>query len=102
MDSLAGSAGLAGARAARGSRGFAEEERASLLWEIDADAGTATANGKYTRSLAPFLGVTGVAPAGPGERSTIPPRTEAGGNIDCKELVAGSALYLPVNADGAL
>ena len=46
--------------------------------------------------------MTGVAPAGPGEHSTIPPRAEAGGNIDCKELVAGSALYLPVNAAGAL
>jgi len=82
--------------------GLAEADRASLLWEIDPEAGTATANGKYTRSLAPFLGVTGVAPAGPGERSTIPPRTEAGGNIDCKELVASSILYLPVNTDGAL
>jgi acetamidase/formamidase len=73
-----------------------------LLWEIDNAAGTATANGRYTRPVAPFLGVTGVAPAGDGEHSTIPPRAEAGGNIDCKELVAGSTLYLPVAADGAL
>ena len=65
-------------------------------------AGTATANGKYTRPLAPFLGITGVAPAGPGTHSTVPPRTEAGGNIDCKELTAGSTLYLPVNVDGGL
>jgi acetamidase/formamidase len=86
----------------RARLGFADADRASLLWEIDAEAGTAIANGKYTRSLAPFLGVTGVAPAGPGEHSTIPPRTGAGGNIDCKELVAGSALYLPVNTEGAL
>ena len=35
--------------------------------EIDADAGTATANGTYTRPLAPFLGVTGTAAAAPGE-----------------------------------
>jgi acetamidase/formamidase len=77
-------------------------DQAHLLWEIDAAAGTATANGKYTRPTAPFLGVTGTAPAAPGEHSTIPPRTEAGGNIDCKELVAGSTLYLPVNVDGAL
>ncbi|HEY1698591.1 MAG TPA: acetamidase/formamidase family protein [Trebonia sp.] len=73
-----------------------------LLWEIDAAAGTATANGKYTRPVAPFLGVTGTAPASPGPHSTIPPRAEAGGNIDCKELVAGSVLYLPVNVPGAL
>ena len=82
--------------------GLAGTEPAFLLWEIDAGAGTATANGKYTRPLAPFLGVTGTAPGAPGEHSTIPPRTEAGGNIDCRELVAGSTLYLPVNAGGAL
>jgi acetamidase/formamidase len=82
--------------------GLVGAKQAWLLWEIDADALTATANGKYTRSLAPFLGVTGVAPAGPGQHSTVPPRSEAGGNIDCKELTAGSTLYLPVNVDGAL
>jgi acetamidase/formamidase len=78
------------------------EDCAWLLWEIDAAAGTATANGTYTRPLAPFLGVTGTAPAQPGKHSTIPPRPEAGGNIDCKELVAGSTLYLPVNVPDAL
>jgi len=82
--------------------GLVGAERAWLLWEIDGPAGTATANGKYTRPLAPFLGVTGVAPAGPGTHSTVPPRTESGGNIDCKELTAGSTLYLPVNVDGGL
>jgi acetamidase/formamidase len=82
--------------------GLTEAEPAWLLWEIDAGAGKATANGKYTRPLAPFLGVMGVAPAGPGEHSTIPPRAETGGNIDCKELTAGSTLYLPVAVPGAL
>ena len=82
--------------------GLPAQDKAHLLWEIDAGAGTATANGKYTRRPAPFLGVTGTAPAAPGEHSTIPPRAEAGGNIDCKELVAGSALYLPVNVPGGL
>ena len=52
--------------------------------------------------VAPFLGVMGVAPAAPGQHSTIPPRPESGGNIDCKELVAGTTLYLPVNVPGAL
>jgi acetamidase/formamidase len=82
--------------------GLRATDPAFLLWEIDAEAGTAIANGKYTRPIAPFLGVTGTAPAAPGEHSTIPPRAEAGGNIDCKELVAGSTLYLPVNTDGGL
>jgi acetamidase/formamidase len=79
-----------------------EAERAWLLWELDPAAGKATANGKYTRQLTPFLGVMGVAPAEPGEHSTTPPRAVTGGNIDCKELVAGSTLYLPVTVPGAL
>jgi acetamidase/formamidase len=40
-------------------------------------------------------------PPEPGEHSTIPPR-RWGGNIDCKLLVAGTTLYLPVPVDGAL
>jgi acetamidase/formamidase len=34
-----------------------------------------------------------------GIHSTWPPRF-CGGNIDCKELVAGSSLYLPIPVDG--
>jgi len=73
-----------------------------LLWEIDAAAGTATSNYGHTVAIAPFLGVTGVAWDEPGEHSTIPPRAVGGGNIDCRELVAGSTLYLPVTVPGAL
>jgi acetamidase/formamidase len=51
--------------------------------------------------LAPFLGVLGMPPAEPGVHSTIPPR-RCGGNIDCKELVAGATLFLPISVDGAL
>jgi acetamidase/formamidase len=50
---------------------------------------------------APFLGVIGLPPPEPGVWSTIPPR-RWGGNIDCKELLAGSTLYLPIPLDGAL
>lgn len=82
--------------------GLTEGPRAVLLWELDPEAGKGTANGRFTRPLAPFLGVMGVAPAAPGEHSTIPPRPDAGGNIDCKDLVAGSVLYLPVTVPGAL
>jgi acetamidase/formamidase len=87
---------------ARRLRLTGDEDGAWLLWELDADAGKGVANGRFTRDLAPFLGVMGVAPAAPGEHSTIPPRAESGGNIDCKDLVAGTTLYLPVNVDGAL
>jgi acetamidase/formamidase len=52
--------------------------------------------------LAPFFGVMGVAPPpNYGRISTIEPREHAG-NIDNKELVAGSTLFLPVWAPGAL
>jgi acetamidase/formamidase len=73
-----------------------------LLWDLDPDAGRGTCNLGLSRQLAPFLGVMGLAPAEPGEHSTIPPRAACGGNIDCKELVAGSTLYLPVGVPGAL
>jgi len=52
-------------------------------------------------TLAPFFGVMGVAPPPAyGTISTIQPR-EHGGNLDNKELTAGSTLFLPVWADGA-
>jgi acetamidase/formamidase len=51
--------------------------------------------------LSPFLGVLGMPPDEPGRHSTGPPR-RSGGNIDCKELVAGTTLYLPISVDGAL
>jgi acetamidase/formamidase len=39
-------------------------------------------------------------PPEPGVHSTGPPR-RWGGNIDCKELVAGTTLFLPIPVDGA-
>jgi acetamidase/formamidase len=68
-------------------------------WRMDGD--TATESLGSTVALAPFLGVIGMPPPEPGVHSTIPPR-RWGGNIDCKHLVAGSTLYLPIPADGAL
>jgi acetamidase/formamidase len=50
--------------------------------------------------LRPFFGVIGVAPpAGWGPISTIQPRKN-GGNLDNKELIAGTTLYLPVWTEG--
>jgi len=51
--------------------------------------------------LKPFMGVMGVAPK-PGERMPAAVPDYFGGNLDLKELVAGTQLYLPVNAPGAL
>ena len=51
--------------------------------------------------LRPFFGVMAVAPpAAWGAISTLPPRRN-GGNLDNKELVAGTTLFLPVHHDGA-
>lgn len=73
-----------------------------LLWEIDADGGTATSDRGHTVRTSPFLGVIGMPPDEPGRHSTIPPRSTAGGNIDCRELTAGATLFLPVSVPGAL
>jgi acetamidase/formamidase len=81
--------------------GVADAAPSWLLWELDPDAGQGRTAEGFTRPLAPFLGVMGVAPAEPGEHSTIPPRAACGGNIDCKELVAGTTLFLPVTVAGA-
>lgn len=53
--------------------------------------------------LGPFMGVMGVQPPeseGPNRRSG-PPGT-FGGNLDCKDLVAGTSLFLPVYHPGGL
>ncbi|HUC59720.1 MAG TPA: acetamidase/formamidase family protein [Streptosporangiaceae bacterium] len=82
--------------------GAADAAPVWLLWQIDAVAGVATSNRGHQVRIAPFHGVTGLAWDEPGEHSTVPPRAIAGGNIDCRELVAGSVLYLPVSLPGAL
>jgi acetamidase/formamidase len=51
--------------------------------------------------LAPFCGVMGNALSEPGVHSTIPPR-RVGGNMDVRQLTAGSTLYLPIEVAGAL
>jgi acetamidase/formamidase len=64
--------------------------------------------GEVTHSLAPaivpvrpFLGVMGVARADDGAFRTRPPGP-FGGNLDVRELCAGSKLYLPIFNRGAL
>ncbi|WBT08709.1 acetamidase/formamidase family protein [Corynebacterium sp. SCR221107] len=54
---------------------------------------------RYKFPCRPMIGVIGTAP----QVDTVPtgePR-EHGGNMDTKEIVAGSTLYLPVNVEGA-
>jgi acetamidase/formamidase len=70
-----------------------------IRWALDGAVGVASTG--QVVELRPFLGVLGMPPPEPGVHSTTPPRRH-GGNIDCKELVAGSTLYLPIPVDGAL
>jgi len=77
------------------------EEGITLIWDLDPDALVGRNQLGHTISLHPFMGVMGMPPAEPGVHPTAPPRV-TGGNIDCKELVAGSTLYLPIEVPGGL
>jgi len=69
---------------------------------LDGETLTATLPWGQTLPLDPFFGVMGVAPpAAWGRLSSTQPRAH-GGNLDNKQLTAGSTLYLPVWTDGAL
>jgi acetamidase/formamidase len=74
---------------------------AVLDWQLDADAGVGRDQSGREVDLRPFLGVIGMPPDEPGIHSTGPPRP-TGGNIDCKELVAGTTLFLPIAVEDAL
>jgi acetamidase/formamidase len=81
--------------------GVGEGESRVLAWELDADAAVGRDRDGRQVTLAPFLGVLGMPPPEPGIHPTGPPRAW-GGNLDCKELVAGTTLLLPIPVDGAL
>ena len=81
--------------------GVADGEPAVLHWQLDADAGIGRDQAGRRVALRPFLGVIGMPPDEPGVHSTAPPRS-CGGNIDCKELQAGTTTFLPIPVDGAL
>jgi acetamidase/formamidase len=55
-----------------------------------------------TLPLAPFFGSIGVAPPPLAGRISSRPPGWHGGNLDNKDLVAGTTLYLPVHVAGAL
>lgn len=76
------------------------ESRLYHIYDLRDGATTEFAPG-ITIPISPFPGVIGVAPAEPGQHSTIPPRRN-GGNMDLRHITAGSTLYLPVLVPGAL
>lgn len=72
------------------------------IWKYATDSSAMVASGLGGNiPLKPFVGTIGVAPAEPGSHSIVPPR-RVGGNMDLRDLAAGSVLYLPVEVAGAL
>jgi len=91
-----------------GCRGFMPElcgppeTRGSTLVHLDRKRMTAEVAPGIVVPLRPFFGSMGVAPAAAlGRVSSNPPSRHAG-NLDNKELVAGTTLYIPVFVKGAL
>ena len=81
--------------------GVAEGSGTVHVWALDWDTMTGRNQHGHEVSLRPFMGVMGMPENVPGLQSTTPPRV-TGGNLDCKELVAGSSLFLPVAVSGGL
>lgn len=77
------------------------ERESWLQWNIDAAGTTACNQFGHEIALRPFLGVMGMPTDEQGRLSTAPPR-RTGGNLDCKELVSGTTLFLPIEVDGGL
>ena len=99
---------LASDYAYNGCRGFIPElcgpanSRVSTLVHLDRQRMTAEVMPGVVVPLRPFFGSIGVAPAPAlGRVSSNPPSRHAG-NLDNKELVAGTTLYIPVFVKGAL
>ncbi len=77
------------------------EDGVFQTWTFDRATNTARNQLGFRVNLRPFMGVMGMPADVEGTQSTIPPR-RTGGNIDCKELVVGSTLYLPIEVEGGL
>jgi acetamidase/formamidase len=95
-------ASAAGGRGGRGGGGGGGGGGTSRIVMMDREKMTAEVAPGITVPLRPFFGSVGVAPAPAiGRISSNPPGRHAG-NLDNKELVAGTTLYIPVFVKGAL
>ncbi|HBM61287.1 MAG TPA: acetamidase [Citreicella sp.] len=78
------------------------KDPALTIWKYDPATLEPALFGKEGKvPLKPFAGTIGCAPAEPGLHSVVPPR-RMGGNLDIRDLSAGTVLYLPVEVAGAL
>jgi acetamidase/formamidase len=78
------------------------KEPALHIWSYDKISLTPAAYGPGGKvPLKPFCGTIGLAPAEKGLHSIVPPR-RVGGNMDIRDMAAGTELYLPVEVAGGL
>jgi acetamidase/formamidase len=79
-----------------------EKDTPSKILQLDRKKMTAEFEPGIIIPLKPFYGSMGVAPAPSAGRTSSNPPGRHAGNLDNRELVAGSTLYIPVFATGAL
>ena len=70
-------------------------------WRIEGDTCYSSELDHISLPFEPHTGVVGVAPREKGRFSTFPPRAN-GGNLDVRDMVIGSTIWLPVLVEGAL
>jgi len=100
LEVASGNYGWTGQRPSQGILDDPEFDREWVhVWRVDDQL--AWFNDEIAVPTEPFPGMIGVTPADPGHHSSDPPR-RVGGNLDLKQLVAGTTLYLPVAVEGAL
>jgi acetamidase/formamidase len=89
-----------------GCSGFVPENcdrsQTSKIIQLDSKTMTAEFMPGIVIPLKPFFGSMGVAPAPELGRVSSNPPSKHAGNLDNRELVAGSTLYIPVFVPGAL
>lgn len=89
-----------------GCRGFVsalcDQERRSRLIQLDRQNLRAEIAPGITVRLKPFFGSMGVAPPPDSGRVSSNPPGKHAGNMDNKELVAGTKVFIPVHVAGAL
>jgi acetamidase/formamidase len=78
------------------------EKAAPKTITLDLERGVALFSRDIEIPLAPFMGIMAVAPPPDVGRASTKPPGVWGGNMDLKQLTAGTTLYLPVFNDGAL
>lgn len=81
-----------------GITGLQASEESTKILKVEGDRVVFSAD--ISLPVRPMIGVIGTAP----EKEAIATGTPSfhGGNMDCKRIGEGAALYLPVNVDGAL